>query len=39
MKAVIQRLLDSDDSAYKISKATGVYSSVIQRLRLGEPTL
>lgn len=39
MKAVIQRLLDSDDSAYKMSKATGVYSSVIQRLRLGEPTL
>ncbi|GAA8616782.1 hypothetical protein oki184_17650 [Helicobacter pylori] len=39
MKAVIQRLLDSDDSAYKISKATGVYSSVIQRLRLGEQTI
>ncbi|MCD9074487.1 hypothetical protein LDL00_11690 [Staphylococcus epidermidis] len=39
MKVVIQRLLDSDDSAYKISKATGVYSSVIQRLRLGEQTI
>lgn len=39
MRAVIQRLLDSDDSAYKISKATGVYSSVIQRLRLGEQTI
>lgn len=39
MKAVIQRLLDSDDSAYKISKATGVYSSVIQRLRLGEQAI
>ncbi|EOD7975582.1 hypothetical protein K4P50_11285 [Staphylococcus epidermidis] len=39
MRAVIQRLLDSDDSAYKISKATGVYSSVIQRLRLGEQAI
>lgn len=39
MRAVIQRLLDSDDSAYKISKETGVYSSVIQRLRLGEQAI
>lgn len=39
MREVIQRLLDSEDSAYKISKATGVYSSVIQRLRLGEQTI
>lgn len=39
MKAVIQRLLDSDDSVYKMSKAIGVYGSVIQRLRLGEQTI
>lgn len=39
MRAVIQRLLDSDDSAYKISKETDVYSSVIQRLRLGEQAI
>lgn len=39
MKNVIERLLNSEDSAYKISKKTGVYSSVIQRLRSGEQTI
>lgn len=39
MRNVIERLLKSEDSAYKISKKTGVYSSVIQRLRSGEQTI
>lgn len=39
MKKVVQRLLDGEESAYSISKETGVYSSVIQRLRLGEQTI
>ena len=39
MKEVIQKLLDSDISSYKIGKETGVSNSVIQRLRNGERTI
>lgn|SRR5699024_406283 len=39
MKDVVKRLLNSDESAYSISKETGVYASVIQRLRLKQQTL
>jgi len=39
MKDVVKRLLNSDESAYSISKETGVYASIIQRLRLKQQTL
>lgn len=39
MKTTVQKLLDSEESAYSISKATDVYSSVIQRLRLGQQSM
>src|SRR5699024_10307089 len=39
MKNVVQRLLDSEESAYSISKQTGVYASVIQRLRTGKQSM
>lgn len=39
MKNVVQRLLDSDESSYSISKNTGVYASVIQRLRTKEQSI
>ncbi|WP_436866184.1 hypothetical protein [Staphylococcus pseudoxylosus] len=39
MKDVIQKLLDSDISSYKIGKETGVSNSIIQRLRNGERTI
>src|SRR5699024_3943460 len=39
MKDVVKRLLNSDESAYSISKETGDYASVIQRLRLKQLTL
>ena len=39
MKNVVQRLLDSEESAYSISKQTGVYASVIQRLRTGKQSI
>ncbi|MEN3822211.1 hypothetical protein V8V48_05400 [Staphylococcus xylosus] len=39
MKDVIQKLLDSDISSYKIGKETGISNSIIQRLRNGERTI
>ncbi|MFV5900244.1 hypothetical protein ACLIJT_00410 [Staphylococcus gallinarum] len=39
MKEVIQKLLDSDISSYKIGKETGISNSIIQRLRNGERTI
>ena len=39
MRETIQKLIDSDESAYSISKATGIDASTIQRLRSGDRKL
>ena len=39
MKNVIKRLLDSDVTAYKISKDTGIRTSIISRLRSGKQSV
>lgn len=39
MKEIIQKLLDSDISSYKIGKETGVSNSIIQRLRSGNRSI
>ncbi|MEB7508387.1 hypothetical protein [Staphylococcus xylosus] len=39
MKELIQKLLDSDISSYKIGKETGVSNSIIQRLRSGNRSI